>query len=241
MTTQVRRTRPSSKLSLKDRLSRLSYLEAVKLLGPEGKSLIQKGARDFEFDVDEHVYLAGDLFRLKFPAEQTGNGQPLTVSITLMAEARDRLHWHCNGCEGACVHAGAAFSLILEEKLALKLAAPPKERIALAGLPEEALTAQALAERAERARSEKMTVQSADASIPWTDYTVTNRASGKSYRVALRGAQPGDSYCSCPDFRTNTLGTCKHVLHVLRKIGRQFTPRQMKQPPRRTRIAVHLR
>ena len=53
---------------------------------------------------------------------------------------------------------------------------------------------------------------------PWTDYMVTNRLSGKTYRVALRGLEPGESYCSCPDFRTNTLGTCKHVLHVSTKV-----------------------
>ena len=80
------------------------------------------------------------------------------------------------------------------------------------------MIARALADRAERAKTEKMTVQAADPTQPWTDYTVTNRLSGKTYRVALRGTEPGDSYCSCPDFRTNTLGTCKHVMHVLHKV-----------------------
>ena len=49
------------------------------------------------------------------------------------------------------------------------------------------LIARALADRTERAKIEKMKVQSADPKRPWTDYTVTNRLSGKSYRVALRG------------------------------------------------------
>ena len=60
-----------------------------------------------------------------------------------------------------------------------------------------------------------MSVRAVDAAQPWTDYVVRNHLSGKTYRVALRGLEPGDSYCSCPDFRTNTLGTCKHVLRVL--------------------------
>src|SRR5258708_21485319 len=80
MTTQVMKTRPSGQLSLKDRLSRLTFIEACKLLGPEGKKLIQK-ANQWEFKLAEDVYLGEDLFRLKFPGEGT-NGQPLVVTIT---------------------------------------------------------------------------------------------------------------------------------------------------------------
>jgi len=67
-----------------------------------------------------------------------------------------------------------------------------------------------------------MTVQSADPDLPWTDYTVTSKISGKTYRVSVRGRMPNESYCSCPDFRTNTLGACKHILHVLAKLKRRF-------------------
>jgi len=240
MTTQVMKTRPSGQLSLKDRLSRLTFIEACKLLGPEGKKLIQK-APNWDFKIAQDVYLGDDLFRLRFPGENA-DGQPLVVTITLMAEARNRLNFNCTRCDGACEHIGAAFSLILEDKTPLGLAvAPPPPRVPMESLDESELVARALAERAERASQEKMTVQSADASRPWTDYTVTNRLSGKSYRVALRGLQPGDSFCSCPDFRTNTLGTCKHVLHVLRKIKRKFKPAELKRPYRRKHLGLHLR
>src|SRR5207244_5054337 len=169
------------------------------------------------------------------------DGQPIIVTITLANEARQRLHWSCSQCFQACEHVGAAFSLILEEKTALGLAAPPKPRVPIESLAEEELVAKALAERAERAKIEKMAVKTADGSRPWTDYTVTNRTSGKSYRVALRGLEPGVSYCSCPDFRTNTLGTCKHILHVLKKVKRRFSPRELKQPYRRKHLAIVLR
>jgi hypothetical protein len=74
----------------------------------------------------------------------------------------------------------------------------------------------------------------------WTDYTMTNAASGKSYRIALRGWQPGESYCSCPDFRKNTLGTCKHILHALEKVRRRFSESERNRPYRQTEICVHL-
>src|SRR5690606_31142685 len=108
------------------------------------------------------------------------------------------------------------------EKLTLGLAAAPPERVPIERLSEEALIAEALAQREERARSEKMRLVSTDPAKLWTDYTVTNAESGKSYRVALRGWERGESYCSCPDFRKNTLGTCKHILHALEKLRRRF-------------------
>jgi superfamily II DNA or RNA helicase len=227
----------SANLTLRDRLSRLSFEQACKLLGPSGKKLIQAGGQ-WESKIEEDVHLGDDLFRMRFPGIN-GEAAPI-VTITLMAEARNRLHWHCDHCRAACEHAGAAFSLVLEEKLALGLAAPPPERVPVESLDEAALVKLALDERAERAKAEKMKVASADAGQPWTDYKVTSLLSGKSYRVALRGLDRGPSYCSCPDFRTNTLGTCKHILHVLAKVKRRFPPAVLNRPYRRKRVAVHL-
>jgi hypothetical protein len=240
MTTTVTRTRPSGQLSLKDRLSRLTFVDACKLLGPTGAKLIQNSANLNDIKIAEDVRLSEDLFRLRLPGEAP-DGQPVDVTITLMDEARQRLEWNCSQCFQACEHVGAAFSLILEDKLALGLAAPPKPRVPIESLGEEELVAKALAERAERAKVEKMAIRTADPDRPWTDYTVTNRTSGKSYRVALRGLEPGVSYCSCPDFRTNTLGTCKHILHVLKKVKRRFSPKALSQPYRRKHLAVVLR
>jgi ERCC4-related helicase len=233
-------TRPSGQLSLKDRLSRLSFIDACKLLGPKGAKLIRTGANLWDIKIEEQASLGEDCFRLRLPGTNSAD-PPVIVAITLKDEWRQRLHWNCSQCFQACEHVGAAFSLILEEKLVLGLAAPPKPRVPIESLGEEELVAKALAERAERARIEKMAVRTADAGRPWTDYTVTNRSSGKSYRVALRGLEPGDSYCSCPDFRTNTLGTCKHILHVLKKVKTRFSTQNLARPYRRKHLALALR
>jgi hypothetical protein len=42
--------------------------------------------------------------------------------------------------------------------------------------------------------------------------------SGTHYRVAIRGQAPGQNFCSCPDFATNDLGTCKHIEFTLAKL-----------------------
>lgn len=55
----------------------------------------------------------------------------------------------------------------------------------------------------------------------FSEYAVTNPASGKTYKIAVRGLQPGDNFCSCPDFSINTLGTCKHIEHLLSRLQKK--------------------
>ena len=230
--------KPSKRLTLKDRLSRLNFVLACKLLGENGRKLIQQGAKR-EVNVGEDVYLGGDLLRVKF---QHPDGSPEAIAtLTHMSDTREKLHWHCDHCREACEHVGAMFSLVLEEKTLLGLAAAPPERAPIEELGDEQLVGQALADRQERAREERMKIKTSHEATPWADYTVASLVSGKTYRVALRGLERGQSYCSCPDFRTNTLGTCKHVMKVLSHVQRKFTERQLKRPYQSKRIAVHLR
>ncbi|GMV94843.1 MAG: hypothetical protein AMXMBFR82_46210 [Candidatus Hydrogenedentota bacterium] len=55
----------------------------------------------------------------------------------------------------------------------------------------------------------------------YSDFAVTNPASGRTYRVAIRSDELGANYCSCPDFAVNALGTCKHVEWLLAKLKRK--------------------
>lgn len=49
----------------------------------------------------------------------------------------------------------------------------------------------------------------------FSEFRVSNPQSKSAYRVAIRGRQPGDNYCACPDYASNELGTCKHIEFVL--------------------------
>jgi superfamily II DNA or RNA helicase len=227
----IARAGAKRELTLKDRLSRLTHRQACKLLGDQGEALIRAGGAR-EISIDGDVHFGDDLFRLSIA--------DAVVTITLMAEADQNLRWNCTRCGGACEHVGAALSLILEEKLALGLAAAPVERIPVEALSEKELVQRAVEDRLERARTERMVVRSNDPEKLWTDYLVTNSESGKSYRVALRGWLPGESYCSCPDFRKNTLGVCKHVLQVQRKVKARFPADVCKRPFKPDGLAVHL-
>jgi hypothetical protein len=50
-------------ITLKDKLSHLSYVEASKLLGPQGKQLIQEGGK-YEIDVFAQVSFNNEHFSL---------------------------------------------------------------------------------------------------------------------------------------------------------------------------------
>jgi hypothetical protein len=53
----------------------------------------------------------------------------------------------------------------------------------------------------------------------FSDFRVINADSGGHYRVAIRGTASGDNLCTCPDFATNDLGTCKHIEFTLAKLA----------------------
>ena len=52
----------------------------------------------------------------------------------------------------------------------------------------------------------------------FSDFSVSNPTSGTRYRVAIRGPAPGQNFCTCPDYATNGLGTCKHIEFTLAKL-----------------------
>ncbi len=233
----------SKHLTFKDRLSRLTPPQVVTLLGRDGAKLLSAGSR-FEIDLIENVWLGNDLLRVTFPGEGLNASHKRAdaiVVLTALSAAPDTLHAKCDSCPGICEHIGAVYSLILESKLELGLAAPPELDDVPAPFTEEQLIEQALEERRERAATEAMHVVASDPKSPWVDYTVTSKISGKSYRVALRGFDLGVSYCSCPDYRSNTLGTCKHIMQVTEKVKRRFKAADLKKPYRRKSISVALR
>jgi superfamily II DNA or RNA helicase len=55
----------------------------------------------------------------------------------------------------------------------------------------------------------------------FSEFDIFNPQSQNNYRVHVRGYRPGDNFCSCPDFATNTLGTCKHIEFTLAALERK--------------------
>ena len=219
------------------RIGALTYYQACQLLGDDGAKLIQQGSRNFEIQSDRDVYLGGDLLRVRVEDASLEDGVAV-ATLTLDSGRKKQLHSNCDQCELPCEHLGAALEFLLSAKSVLGLAMPPDETVPLEHLTDDELHQRALADRQKRAKEESMVVRSTNNEKPWVDYIVTSRQSGRSYRVALRGLEDGQAYCSCPDFRINHLGTCKHVLNVQAKVKKRFSAKQLSKPHRRRRVSV---
>jgi SNF2 family DNA or RNA helicase len=93
--------------------------------------------------------------------------------------------------------------------------------------------------RQERARTAVLNLATTPKGGAYGDYTV-KAASGKVYRVAMRGPGLFENYCSCPDFAVNTLGTCKHIEALLQRLRQRYGKRFDSQRYRRTRASLSL-
>lgn len=69
--------------------------------------------------------------------------------------------------------------------------------------------------RKQYALEQKFKVKNIGSEPLYSDYEVYNPDTGKTYKVSIRDNINSYNYCSCPDFKVNTLGTCKHVEFVL--------------------------
>ena len=134
--------------------------------------------------------------------------QRAIVTVVEMTNKPKGLHLHCEQCEVRCDHIAAVLGMVLDDKLTLGLSAPPDPSEPIENLTEDELLRRALADRQERAAAETMTLRSLDADQPWTDYTITSRQSGKTYRVSLRGFEPASRIAPAP---TSASITWEHV------------------------------
>ena len=46
--------------------------------------------------------------------------------------------------------------------------------------------------------------------------------SGRIYEITMRDFKEDNGYCSCPDFKTNKLGTCKHLIFASEKTKKKY-------------------
>ncbi len=78
-------------------------------------------------------------------------------------------------------------------------------------LSREEIRAQALEDRRRRAKSEKMRIISGDM---FKGEHLVETPAGKQYGVTLHDPAAGRGHCSCPDYLTSGLSTCKHLMAV---------------------------
>ena len=73
--------------------------------------------------------------------------------------------------------------------------------------------------RRQAAEREMLNVQAVDTTLCPGEYRVTNPKSREEYKVVFRAENSTWNYCSCMDFKTSQLGTCKHLEAVKLKLN----------------------
>jgi superfamily II DNA or RNA helicase len=96
-----------------------------------------------------------------------------------------------------------------------------------------------IAARQQRARKTIQNILTGPVGQAYGDYMVKS-ASGREYRVAMRGPSLFENFCSCADFAVNTLGTCKHIEALLLHLHDCFGRSLDRQKYRRTRASLSL-
>jgi SNF2 family DNA or RNA helicase len=81
--------------------------------------------------------------------------------------------------------------------------------------------------RRQMAEKESFTIKNLGDQPVYSDYSVYSATSKNTYKVALRSRDNSLNFCSCPDFKTNQLGTCKHIESVRIHLGRRRGIKQL--------------
>ena len=84
--------------------------------------------------------------------------------------------------------------------------------------------------RRQYGREQEFALENTGTEPVFSEFRVTNATSRGHYRVAIRGTDAGENYCSCPDYATNELGTCKHIEFTLAKLERKRGGRTALKP-----------
>jgi len=83
----------------------------------------------------------------------------------------------------------------------------------------EGMIRRVLAERREKA--ERAGYQLAFADNPHGEHQLINER-GLCYKLTFRDIEQERGYCSCPDYRTNKLGTCKHLMYAFARFKQEY-------------------
>ena len=95
--------------------------------------------------------------------------------------------------------------------------------------------------RKQAAQTERFVVECVDDELCPGEYIVRNPLKNNEYKVVYRGANSAWNYCSCMDFKTSRLCTCKHLEAVKLWLPRKSNLRVHKEVPPYTSVFLSYR
>jgi superfamily II DNA or RNA helicase len=195
--------------------------DAEDLQGLAGEAVVRRGLAWFK--ENRVVELDREEDRLRAEVEDPRSDVPLLMELTY--DPAGNLAVRC-----ACEEAAAGFAC--SHAVAALLAYASRQHLDAAGLLSAADGA--IEERAQRGRTE-VKVEHLGGEPWFGTWRATSITSSthfpQSYRVHLRSLQRRANYCTCPDFATNQLGTCKHIEAVLHRVRKRRDYKDFRQRP----------
>src|SRR3990172_9961083 len=95
--------------------------------------------------------------------------------------------------------------------------------------------------RRERARAEILRITNKGSHPVFSQFEVKS-VSGRIYRVEIRALGELQNSCTCPDYKSNLIGTCKHIEGVLISLEKEHGKKLKKlaaERPRGTQVYLH--
>ena len=118
-------------------------------------------------------------------------------------------------------------NLTTNKKVAMKIAEPAR-KVSYHQKPEDMeIDAWQIALRRQFAEMKKFEVKNIGSRNVFSDYTIYNPETDKTYKVAIRSKSEKINFCNCLDFKTNGLGTCKHIEYIKQHIESRAINRQV--------------
>ena len=158
------------------------------------------------FISDMCTLLNRDAYQFHFKVEDRFDDYKVEVDTT---PSQLSFSCSCNSDDRICSHAATAL-IYLADKFQEE---SPVQNVDGDVYTREEMKLRVLKERHERAVKEDFQIEIGD--NIYGDHRIQT-ASGKSYRITVRNFDSQGGYCSCPDYKTNKLGTCKHIIFAVR-------------------------
>ena len=210
-------TQPQEKSS-----SNQFYFDQERLQSIAEKNTIRDGLKDHRQNKVMDIDHKGDVLWGQVEGEDADIPEIVTIRLS-----EDTLSFNCECSEvfanGACRHVVAVLCKYADQY----------------GETDKLLTAtdSAIKNRIKRGRSEVEVVCQSGKDLWFGNWTAESLGGAshysKKYRVTIRSLQQRSNHCTCPDFATNQLGTCKHIEAVLHKVSKhpQFEIFQQEPAP----------
>jgi len=151
-----------------------------------------------------------------FSYDVDGNYGDYVTRVVLKDEGLES-SCNCPYPENGCKHTVAVLLDVRDQLERQKMTAPLEASEEPYLSPEE-IRKQAVADRESRARTEKFEITEGE--MLKGIHLVENKL-GRQYEVTLHDPEKGSGHCTCPDFLSNRLGTCKHLIHVQKHLKKK--------------------